>query len=110
MTLHLFLYLLLSGVLSGSVMAAVLGLLLSRRTEIFRSRRSWKERSVSELLGPLHMQLVRTKRAYDRYTARNIFLEAKVLYQGNLAIRDLLLQAPHLIPPDLLEDAARLIE
>lgn len=110
MTFNLFLYLLLSGLLSGSVMAAALGLVLARRTDIFRSRRTWKERSVSELLGPMHMQLDRTRRAFDCYTARNTFLEAKVLRDGNLAIRDLLLKTPHLIPPDLLEDASRLIE
>lgn len=110
MTLNLFLYLLLSGALSGSVMAGVLGLLLARRTDIFRSRRTWKERSVSELLGPIHMQLERTRRAFHRYTARNTFLEAKVLRDGNLAVRDLLLKTPHLIPPHLLEDASRFVE
>jgi hypothetical protein len=106
----LFVYLFLSGVLSGSVMAALLGLVLARRTDLFRPRRTWKERSVSELLGPLHMQLERTGRAYKSYLSRRTFLEAKVLHQGNLAIRDLLLKTPHLIPPALLEDAARLVE
>jgi hypothetical protein len=106
MTLHLFLYLLLGGLLSGSVVAAVLGLWLTRRT----GRRTWKERSMSELLGPLHMQLARTGRAYRSYMARKTFLEAKILREGNLAIRDLLLRKPHLIPPVLFEDASRLVE
>lgn len=105
-----FLQLLLSGLLSGSVMAGLLGLLLARRTDIFRSRRSWKERSVAELLGPIHMQLERTRRAVARYRTKNTFLEAEVLRQGNLAVRDLLLKVPHLIPPALLEDASRLVE
>jgi hypothetical protein len=58
----------------------------------------------------MHMQLDRTRRALDRYTAKNTYLEAKVLRDGNLAIRDLLLKVPHLIPPNLLEDASRLVE
>src|SRR4030095_7978465 len=95
--------LLLSGLLSGTFMAGIVGLLLARRTDIFWSPRTWEERSVSELLGPIHMQLDRTGRAFDYYTAKNTYLEAKVLRDGNLAIRDLLLKVPHLIPPALLE-------
>lgn len=56
------------------------------------------------------MQMERTRRAFDCYTAKNIFLEAKVLRDGNLTIRDLLLTTPHLIPPALLDDASRLVE
>jgi hypothetical protein len=33
-----------------------------------------------------------------------------VIREGNLAIRDLLLQKGHLIPPELLEDAGLLVE
>jgi hypothetical protein len=96
-----FAYLLLSGILSGTFMAAVLGLLLARRTDIFRSQRTWKERSVSDLLAPVHMQLERTRRAFERYGANNTFLEAKVLKDGNVTIRDLLLNNGYLIPPGL---------
>lgn len=110
MKFDVFIYLLVSGLLSGSVMAAILGLLLARKTDIFRSHRTWKERSVAELLGPLYMQFERTKRAFKRYDANNTYLEAKVLREGNLAIRDLLLRNSHLIPPNLLDDAARLVE
>src|SRR4051812_39232301 len=81
----------LAGVTSGSVMAAVLGFVLSRRTEVvkreveiqferlndtFRSQRAWKEKSVAELLGPVCIQLERTKRAYARWSNKNLFLEA----------------------------------
>jgi len=105
-----FAYLVLSGLLSGSVMAGLISVVLARRTDIFRSQRTWKERSVSDLLAPIHMQLERTHRAFARYEAKNTFLEAKVLKDGNLTIRDLLLKNGNLIPPHLLEDASRLVE
>jgi hypothetical protein len=105
-----FINLLLSGLVSGSVMAALLGMVLARKTDLFRSRRTWKERSIADLLGPIYMQFERTKRAFKRYDANNTFLEAKVIREGNVTIRDLLLKNTHLVPPDLLEDAARLVE
>jgi hypothetical protein len=112
---------LLGGIVSGSVIAAFLGALLQRRTEeikseyaktaaIFQSTRTWKERSVSELLGPLYIQFDRTKRAFRRWEEKNLYLEAKVIGAGNLTMRDLLLTKPHLIPPELLEDAGQLVE
>jgi hypothetical protein len=106
---------------SGAVMAALVSAFLARRIEtvrreveerfsVVRSRREWKQAAVAQLLGPVVIQLDRTKRAYDRYRAKNLYLEAKVIREGNLAVRDLLLCSPHLIPPDLLDDAAALIE
>ncbi len=77
---------------------------------VFQSNRSWREKSVSDLLGPIYMQFDRTKRAFKRYNSQNLFLEAKVIMEGNLAIRDLLLTKGHLIPPELLEDAGELVQ
>src|SRR6266403_1743780 len=108
-TVMSFLSSLAQSLLSGSVMAVVLTLVLSRTTDIFRSRRTWKEKSVAELLGPLYMQFERTKRAFNRYSVKNTYLEAQVLREGNLAIRDLLIRNVYLIPPHLVEDAARLV-
>ena len=116
-----FMSLLLAGLLSGGVIATALSLATSRyqaRTEEtiraefaeLSSQRLWKERSVSELLGPMRMQFGRTARAFARYDSTNIYLEAKILRDGNMAIRDLLLANGHLIPPELLDDADRLIE
>lgn len=65
---------------------------------------------MTELLGPVAIQLDRTQRAFQRWQAHNVFLESKVIREGNLAIRDLLLLKPHLMPPDLLTDAGLLIE
>jgi hypothetical protein len=120
-TLRTFLTLLATSILSGSLMAAVLGFVVHRsRTRIeeqirdqfrvMQSQRAWKERSVSELLGPVFMQLDRTQRAFLRWESKNLFLETKVIREGNLAIRDALLSKPHLIPPELQLDAAKLIE
>jgi hypothetical protein len=116
---------LLAGVVSGSVISTLLGVFLHRRAKsieaeiksqydrslaIFQSTRSWKERAVSELLGPIFIQFDRTERAFDRWQSKNLFLEAKVIMEGNLAIRDVLLMKSHLIPPALREDAGKLVE
>ena len=115
----------IAGVTSGAVISTIVGFLLHKRTAaieatinaqfersmtIFRSTREWKEQSLSELLGPMYMQLDRTKRAFDRWTGQNLFLEAKVIGEANKTIRDLLLNKGHLIPPNLLNDAGLLVE
>lgn len=117
--------LVLSGLVSGGVIATVLGFLFVSRTtqieeeirnefetsrEVFRSQRDWEEASISELLGPINIQLDRTERAFRRWRSKNLYLEAKVIREGNVTIRDLLLTRAHLIPPDLLEDAGKLVE
>jgi hypothetical protein len=114
-----------AGLASGSAIAAIIGVIFhhrarqieqqiknefDKRLDVFRSARAWKERSVSELLGPVFLQLERTQRAFKRWSGKNLYLEAKIIKEGNTIIRDLLLSRPHLIPPPLLEDAAKLIE
>ena len=116
---------LLAALVSDAVVALLLGLLLKRYTEqvsndvraqyeqlgtAFRARYSWKEKALAELLAPLHMQLSRTERAFRRYAAGNLYLEARILKEGNEAIRDLLIGKGHLIPLELLPDADALIE
>jgi hypothetical protein len=120
-----FVRLLLAGILSGTVISSVMGILLYKRTTkiaedikseyaksmtIFESSRAWKEKSVAQLLGPLYMQFDRTRRAFDRWQSKNLFLEMKVIREGNLTIRDLLLSKSDLIPPELLGDAGKLVE
>ena len=115
----------LSAVVSGAVASALLGAFLHRRLtriseeiaseserqlQVFRSTRDWRERSLSELLGPVSMQLDRTRRAFHRWQEQNIYLEKKVIREGNVAVRDLLLTKGHLIPPELWLDAGRLVE
>ena len=116
---------LVAGATSGSVIAAVLGVILARRSERIkkeieaqfarmldesRSQRAWKEKCVAELLGPVCMQLDRTGRAFKRWEEQNLYLEMKVIREGNLTARDLLLKLPHLIPPDLRYEATLLVE
>jgi hypothetical protein len=117
--------LVLAALISGGVVSTVVGFLLTRRTmelksaienqfkeqfEIARSQRSYKERALAELFGPLFMSFERTRRAFERWKPGSLFLEANVVRTANLQIRDLLLAKGHLIPPELLDDASRLIE
>lgn len=103
-----------SAVISAGVVSAVIGLIfkgfVTRVEAEVKSRRTWKEESVAELLGPLNMQFDRTKRAFFRWRKQNLFLEANVVRVGNETIRDLLLNKGHLVPPELLVDAGKLIE
>lgn len=116
---------LLAALFSGSFLSATLGFLFYRRTKaiearvseemqqglaVFQSRRSWREQSLAGLLGPMFMQLDRTERAFARWKTKNLYIESKIIREGNLAIRDLLLQKGHLIPPHLLPDASALVE
>ena len=104
----------LSAVISGGVASGLIALLFKGRVArieaVVKSQRTWKEECVSRLLGPLYMQFDRTKRAFDRWNSKNLFLEATVVRRGNETIRDLLLENGHLIPPDLLNDAGKLVE
>jgi len=106
--------LLAAALISGAVVSAVAGILftgyVTRVTEEVRSQRTWKERSVAELLGPMNIQFDRTKRAFARWQSKNLYLEAKVIKTGNETIRDLLLTKGFLIPPELREDAGKLVE
>jgi hypothetical protein len=111
----------LAAILSGGVIAAVMGILFAKRTEglkaevqkslsVFHSSLAWEEKSLSELLGPVCVHLDRTRRAFNRWSRKNLFLEAKIIREGNITIRDLLLSRYHLVPPQLREDAGHLIE
>jgi len=106
--------LVLTALISGAVASSIVGIIfkgyVTRIEEQVRSQRAWKERSVSEFLGPVNMQLDRTGRAFGRWKEKNLYIEMKVIKVGNEIIRDLLLTKGHLIPPELLEDAAKLIE
>ncbi|KEF43286.1 MAG: hypothetical protein ER33_00650 [Cyanobium sp. CACIAM 14] len=45
------------------------------RLKIFESTREWKENCLSTLLGAAIMQLDRTKRAFNRWSGKNLYLE-----------------------------------
>lgn len=75
-----------------------------------QSGHAWKEKAVSELFGPLCFQLTRTHHAFKRYRDKNLYLETRVLKEGNEKIRNLLLEKSYLIPPDLMGDADELVQ
>lgn len=121
----LFWQLLLAGLLSGGFLAAILGFLLLEQStriaeevraevqaamEVARTRREWREQSLSELMGPIYMNLGRTKSAFDRWSEKNLYLESKVIAKGNEAILTLLLTKSYLIPPELRNCANQLIQ
>jgi hypothetical protein len=120
-----FLTALISASVMGAVVTALLNLMLKSKLEkitndiknqsdqisiIFKSRYTWREQSLAELLGPINMLLNRTNIAFNRLTANNKFVEAKILKESNEKIRDLLLLKGHLIPLELIPDANKLVE
>ncbi|MGE0227636.1 MAG: hypothetical protein AB7I38_13445 [Dehalococcoidia bacterium] len=112
---------LIGGLLSGSVMSVIAGVLVRRRNETIsaevareferlRSQDEWTRRSLAELFGPMVMQLERTRRAFRRWNKRSPYLEARVVKTGNERVLDILLTRGDLIPADLMSDAADFVE
>jgi hypothetical protein len=99
----------LVGTLGAGIASAVIKKRFDTELAVWRSQREWKEQAVSELLGPIYLQFARTLRAFKRWEGKNPYLEASVIRSGNLAIRDLLLEKPNLIPPELRDDASALV-
>ncbi len=60
--------------ISATVISAVIGLVfkgfLTKIEAEVKSRRTWKEESVAELLAPINMQFDRTKRAFKRWSSQ----------------------------------------
>ena len=115
----------ISAVLSGSIAAALIGVIFHRRTrsieqqlriqaeaqiDVSRSTREWQERALSEVLGPAAMHLARTRRAFDRWKDKQLFLEMEIIGKSNGFIRDILLQNGHPLPTDLVGHASALVE
>ncbi len=114
----------LTAILSGAVVSAVIGLVFKRRTETItaeiknqfemnmlrqKTGQQWKEKALTELYGPLNYHFTRTKKALGRYTDKNLYLEVNVFKDSNEKIRNLLLEKSYLISPELTEDAEELI-
>jgi len=114
-----------TGLLSSAVGAVIVGVLfvrhnktieseiqekLARALKVFESERTWKQQALFELFGPLQMQFERTHNAFNRWTKKNLYLEGKVIRDGNETIRNLLLTKGHLIPPNLMKEACSLVE
>lgn len=63
-----------------------------------------------EFLSPLVTQLNRTKAAFQRWRDQNLYLEARIIREGNIAARNLLISKSHLVIPSLRPAAADLVE
>jgi hypothetical protein len=92
----------------------VINIITLRRTEEMKASitgiRAWKESSLLHVFGPLRLEFERTKAAFRRLKPHDNWIEANVMKASNTRIRDMLLENGHLIPPDLVDDAAALIE
>jgi hypothetical protein len=66
--------------------------------------------ALEELFSPLVLQFKHTTEAFERWSSKNLYRDTKIIRDGNTIARDLLIDRAHLVPPDLAEDARKLIE
>jgi hypothetical protein len=124
--------------LTGSIVAGIMSLLLSNREQRLKKEladheatlenkngeylkrlefilqdlkegNEFKKRVLEELLAPLYMSFLKTGKALRLYKPKNQFIENEMLKHGNETILDILLHKAYLIPSNLLEDAEALI-
>ncbi len=73
----------------------------------------WK-RQTTELLGQVYIHLSRTRIAFDNTYSKlkkyDAIFEDEVIYHSNKIIRDILITNGHHLPPELLDEASKLIE
>jgi hypothetical protein len=73
----------------------------------------WRKNTV-ELLGQVYIHLNRLKLAfqnkYSKIKDHDPFYEDEIIYQSNKHIRDLLINNGHFLPPELLDEATKLVE
>ena len=112
---------LLAAVLSGGVIATVLGLVTHRRSlqqaseieDQFRRLVETRESRwalLQEVLGPVNAHLARTRLAFGRWREQNLFLEQQIIYESNAEIRTILLAKYHLLTPELRPHAMELVQ
>lgn len=106
---------LIAAVLSGSVVGIIVNWFVQRRLDRERGNRAWMEASLSTLLGPLVMHLIRTDALSHLYQSTfrertRSFFHAQLMRESNLAARALLLAYGHLLPASLLTHAQALIK
>jgi len=92
-----------------TALLSVIGYFFFRREKVFEKKLQHKHDTLRELLGPIRMQLIRSKIALEHYKQdRHSFKEA-ILKECNETVRDTLLTKGHLIPSDLIDSAADFI-
>ena len=86
---------------------------IKREFEILSHDFEWKQKT-TELLGQVYIHLNRTSRAfqnkYSKLENYNAFYEDEIIFTSNKRIRDILLENGHYLPPELLDEASKLIE
>jgi hypothetical protein len=84
-----------------------------RISQILNTDFEWK-RQTTELLGQVYIHLSRTRIAmdntYSKLQAYDPIFEDEVIYHSNKVIRDILIANGHHLPPELLDEASKLIE
>jgi hypothetical protein len=91
--------------------AAILEGLLAKATRKGAATSNPKRKRVlEELLVPLVSQLNKSKKAFDQWASRGLYLDVQTIRDSNVAARDLLISKASLIPPELQTDALRLVE
>ena len=97
------------GTVGAGFASAIIKKRFDSEFEAWRVQHDWKRDSVTQLLGPVYAQLMRSSAAFERWEGRNTFLEAEIIKTANQSIRDLLISKSHLVPPELREDAQKLV-
>ncbi len=76
----------------------------------FERKFEYKEKALAELLGPVYIELRRTKNAAKHFTPFDEFTEEQILKNGNETILDLLITKFYMVPPELRGAAQELVE
>lgn len=83
------------------------------RSQIQTTHFKWKKQT-SKILGQVYIHLNRTRllfqNKYSKLKEYDQYLEDEILFVSNKYIRDSILENGHHIPPELLEEASRLVE
>ena len=121
MNWEIFFSTLVAGLVSGSVIAAVLTLATSRwvaevkatvqdEADRITETRNLEWELLRQVLGPVVANQQRTGLAFKRWREKNVLLETLIIAESNRRVRDILLDNFHLLTPDLRKPASKLIE
>lgn len=105
----LFLYSLISALISGAVIGGILKWLFDKELESWRSQRTWQVAALSEVIAPAVMHFERTGKLGNRYRLRPLYGEAVLLRESNNTVRTLLLSKAHLLPSELVTPSGCLL-
>ena len=91
--------------------------LIKREFELLAQRQNTDlefKKQTAQLLGQVYIYLNRTRKSYENKYSKlkeyNQYYEDEIIYKSNQQLRSLLLENGHYIPPDLLEEASKIVE